>query len=124
MHAQTERTVRSCRQRILGITKAPLDPISPATVGREFLNDVNMVIDLWMPIVSVYSRAELKTEGMEPVVQFLGKGAAVILVNFITWWIMENDGNRELDKTTNWSDCFGRTVLICGRCIPTFGLPQ
>jgi hypothetical protein len=88
------------------------------------LNGVNMVIDLWIPIVSVYSRVELKTERMEPVMQFLPKGAAVILVDFITWRIMENDGNQELDKTTNWSDCFGRTVLVCGRCIPTLGLPQ
>jgi hypothetical protein len=91
-------------------------------VGREFLKDVDMVIDLWMPIVSVYSRAELKTEGMEPVMQFLRKGAAVILVDFITWRIMENGGNQELDKPTNWSDCFGRTVLVCGRCIPTLSM--
>jgi hypothetical protein len=59
-----------------------LDHISLATMGWEFLNDVNMVIDLWIPIVSVYSTVELKTKRIEPIMQFLWKGATIMLVQF------------------------------------------
>jgi hypothetical protein len=46
------------------------------------------------PLVSAFI-AELKT--MKPVMKFLQKSAAALLTEFITWRIMENDGNKEIE---------------------------